>query len=114
MTSRGLPELVARLGGELRGSGPAGDIQGVLPPDEAGPEHVTLYIDPRLRTAVARTRAAAVLTAAPRASHVTQAGRTAWVHPDPGAALVELVDILHPTKPETALLLDSDRCSWVS
>jgi UDP-3-O-[3-hydroxymyristoyl] glucosamine N-acyltransferase len=114
MTERGIAQLVSRLGGELRGSEADSEIHGVLPPDEAGPEHVTVFLDPRMAGVVEHTRAAAVLTSAMRASRVTDAGRTAWIHPDPGGALVELVDILHPAGPGTPPPLDPERSCWVS
>jgi UDP-3-O-[3-hydroxymyristoyl] glucosamine N-acyltransferase len=55
-----LAELARRIGAELRGDGTR-RVRGVRPLDEAGPEDVAFYANPRYRQELAATRACAVI-----------------------------------------------------
>jgi UDP-3-O-[3-hydroxymyristoyl] glucosamine N-acyltransferase len=115
MTTTTLELLVRELGGTL--SGRPGDRApaGVGPLAEAGPAEVAPYLDGRYREHLARSRALVVLTDEHRASHVTDAGRTAWIHPDPASALAALVDRWHPPpEPEPPLTPDERSGAWIS
>jgi len=55
-----LAELARRIGAEVRGDGTR-RVRGVRPLDEAGPEDVAFYANPRYRQELAATRACAVI-----------------------------------------------------
>ena len=58
-----LDEIVARLGGELRGDGRT-RVEQVSPLEEAGPRHISFLANPKLVSLLATTRAAAVVLSA--------------------------------------------------
>ncbi len=91
-----LSRLVHAFGGTLSGPVPEVRIEAVLPPDEAGPFDLALYVDGRYREDLAATRAAAVVTDAAHADQVTGSGRIAWTVQDPASAIARLVDFLCP------------------
>jgi len=62
-----LAEIVARLGGELRGDG-ALEIRQVASIEQAGPSDVTFLANPRYRAGLANTRAGAVILSAAAAA----------------------------------------------
>ena len=55
-----LDEIVARLGGELKGDG-ARQVRQVAPLSAAGEDEITFLSNPRYRAQLATTRAAAVI-----------------------------------------------------
>ncbi len=86
-----LRELAARLGCELRGDG-EGDIEGVGPIEQAGPEDVTFLANPRYASHLATTRAGAVILAPGQA-----ASRPCLVTDNPYLAFAHAVALLRPT-----------------
>ncbi len=58
-----LGELVERLGGQLMGE-PNTEVLGIAPLDNADASHITFLSNPKLRTQVAQTKAAAVILTA--------------------------------------------------
>jgi UDP-3-O-[3-hydroxymyristoyl] glucosamine N-acyltransferase len=113
MTTLPLSQIVSDLGGEIRGPSADGAPKGVAPPDEAGEDRIALYLDRRLRPALAGARPLVVLTDESRAQDVLEAGLSAWVHPEPEQALAGLVDILHPPLHTSRPPFDPERGVWV-
>lgn len=109
MNRRGITHIVSQIGGTLRGPGVADAPRSVAPPDEASPADVTLYVDRRFRSDLARTRALVALTDEAHGAEVLEAGLTAWIHPEPDRALAALVDILHPESRSEPPEIDPER-----
>jgi len=114
MKPRGVTQIVADIGGSLDGPAARGDVRGVAPPGEADRDQLALYIDRRLRPALACTSALAVLTDREHAAEVIEAGRTAWIHPDPAEALAALLDLLYPAPPEDPPVHDPATGAWIA
>lgn len=89
--------LAERIGGEVRGDGSV-RVYGLSSLAEAGPEELSLYVDPRYRKELEATRAGALVTReALPGVHVPQI-----VHPDPFVALIALVGLFFPPAREPA------------
>lgn len=78
-----LADLARAHGGRVEG--PDRIVTGVAPLAEAGPDELAPFTHPRLRGALAASRAGALL-AIPSLAR-TAAGRSLWVHPEPALAL---------------------------
>ncbi|MBL0143118.1 MAG: UDP-3-O-(3-hydroxymyristoyl)glucosamine N-acyltransferase [Betaproteobacteria bacterium] len=89
-----LQEIARRLGGEVAGDA-AIEISGVATLDEAGPGEITFLANPRYRSKLAATRAAAVILA-PRDSGATAVARI--VSDNPYAYYARTVALFHPPK----------------
>jgi UDP-3-O-[3-hydroxymyristoyl] glucosamine N-acyltransferase len=114
MKPRGITRIVEDLGGSLEGPAGEGPVRGVAPPGEAGPDQIALYVDRRQRPALAGTGALAVLTDREHAAEVLEAGRAAWIHPDPARALARLVDEIYPAGAQEPPVHDPATGAWVS
>jgi len=90
----GLEELARRVGAEVRGDG-ARRVRGVAGLDEAGPEEVAFYANPRYREELSRTRAAAVIVAEDEAKLVPP-GAAQLVAAQPYVAFAKASAIFHP------------------
>lgn len=88
-----LAEIVARLGGELVGSGET-RVSRIVPLEVAGPGDIAFLANPKYRDRLAHTRAAAVIMAAPAPTGLTAgiltdqpylyfARLSQWMHPEP-------------------------------
>ena len=86
-------ELARHVDGEVVGDGSA-SIEGVRPLSEAGPEHLSFYINPRYREAFQSCRAGAVLVGAGKlpasASPLIRSSA-------PYLALARLLELFHPS-----------------
>ena len=89
-----LEELARRVGAEVRGDG-ARRVRGVAGLDEAGPEEVAFYANPRYREELSRTRAAAVIVAEDEAKLVPP-GAAQLVAAQPYVAFAKASAIFHP------------------
>ncbi len=85
-----LSDLASRIGAELIGRDRR--ITGVAALDEASPQDVSIYADPRYARALKATRAGAVVLGERRSD--LEAAQL--LHPDPMLALCDLLDIFHP------------------
>jgi UDP-3-O-[3-hydroxymyristoyl] glucosamine N-acyltransferase len=86
-----LGELAARVGGRVAGD-PQRLIHGLRSLSTAGPEHLSFFTDPTLRTEAEASAAGALLT-----GPSTQGLRhDLLVTADPGLALIELLRVFHP------------------
>ncbi|MEW5878743.1 MAG: UDP-3-O-(3-hydroxymyristoyl)glucosamine N-acyltransferase [Acidobacteriota bacterium] len=86
-----LGDLAAKVGGEVRGD-PDVDIAGVKTLEEAGPEHLSFYHNRKYLAAAQRSQAGALLVRDPSPFP----GRTLLVHPEPYAALAEILELFYP------------------
>lgn len=90
-----LDEIVARLGGRIVGAGDTA-IRRIAPLDQAGPDDLSFLANPKYRTQLAGTRAAAVIMAEPAVEGVTAiltsqpylyyARVAQWLNPPPSVA----------------------------
>lgn len=83
--------IAERVSGRLYGDGSV-VISGVASLRDAGPEELSLYVDPRFRRELASTRAGALLTR----EEIQGLRLPQIVHPDPFLALAALIDLFHP------------------
>lgn len=90
--SLSLDEIVARLGGDLRGEG-ARRIARVAPLDQAGPDDLAFLANPKYRGQLATTRAAAVIVAPEAAGDCPVA---AIVTPQPYLYFARVAQLLRP------------------
>ena len=86
-----LDELARRVGGRIVGDGTR-TIRGVATLEEAGPQQLSFFTNPRYREQARRTRAAAVL--APPGSGIE--GPALLEVAEPYLALARLLDLFHP------------------
>ena len=86
-----LDEIAARIGGGVHGDG-ALVIRGVATLDQAGPEELSFFTNPRYRKAAEASRAGAILAR----SGADLAGRTWLESADPHLALARILDLFHP------------------
>lgn len=95
-TTYKLQTLCERLRGELVGDGDV-PIEGLSSLTDARPGDISLYADPRYRSALAGTRASAIVTR----ERLTELTLPQVLVPEPHQALALLVDLFHPpTRPE--------------
>ena len=91
-----LEDLAARVGARLEGVAAAGVlIHGVRPLDEAGPQDVAFYANPRYKAALAATRAGAVLVSEDEAGLVPP-GVARLVCAQPYLAFAKASALFHP------------------
>jgi UDP-3-O-[3-hydroxymyristoyl] glucosamine N-acyltransferase len=86
-----LGELAARVRGRVAGD-PGRRLDGLRSLESAGPEHLSFFTDPRLRSAAEASRAGAILTG-PATRDLRQ---DLLICDDPGRALIELLGVFHP------------------
>lgn len=91
-----LDEIVGRLGGELVGAGDT-VIEGIAPLDSAGPHELAFLSNPKYRSKIKQSRAAAVIMAAPADPAINAAILTA----QPYLYFARVAQWLNP--PETAV-----------
>jgi UDP-3-O-[3-hydroxymyristoyl] glucosamine N-acyltransferase len=89
-----LADLAERVGGEVRGDG-GRSIAGIASLEEAAPDQLALWVDPRLRAAAEASRACALLVDAAGAGRLG-AGRDLLVVADPRYAFACLLALFHP------------------
>lgn len=89
-----LAELAAHVGGEVRGDG-GRPIAGIAGLDEAGPSHLALWADPKLRRQALASRAGALLVA-PAAVDPLAGERDLLVAAEPRYAFARLLALFHP------------------
>jgi len=95
-TAYRLEDLADRVGGRVRGNAER-SIRGLATLGEAGQDDLTFLTNPRYRSAADRTRAGAVLVAA----GTELPGRDLLEVDEPYHALAQLLELFHPTAPQT-------------
>jgi UDP-3-O-[3-hydroxymyristoyl] glucosamine N-acyltransferase len=90
-----LSELASAVGGRVEGDADR-RVHGVATLEAAGPGDLSFLTNPRYREAAASSRAGAILVGA----GVRIGGRDLLVAPDPYLALAEILDRMHPTRPQ--------------
>jgi UDP-3-O-[3-hydroxymyristoyl] glucosamine N-acyltransferase len=86
-----LSELARAVGGRVDGDA-SRRVHGVATLDDAGPEDLSFFTNPRYRAAVEQSRAGAILVG----PETRIEGRDLLVAPDPYLALAEILDRMHP------------------
>lgn len=89
-----LLDLATAVGGRVHGN-PERVVRAVATLEDAGPDDLSFLTNPRYRTALAASRAGAVLVG----PGTTIEGRDLLEAPEPYLALAEILDRMHPTLP---------------